>query len=59
MANSEHLAILEQGVEVWNEWRRGNYPIKPNFNEADSIVDRFSSMKKKIEEVDLSAIPFG
>ncbi|WP_051470218.1 pentapeptide repeat-containing protein [Fischerella sp. PCC 9605] len=22
MANEEHLAILKQGVEVWNEWRR-------------------------------------
>ena len=22
MANPEHLAILKQGVEVWNEWRR-------------------------------------
>ncbi len=24
MANKEHLAILKQGVEVWNEWRRAN-----------------------------------
>ncbi len=24
MANPEHLAILKQGVEVWNEWRKRN-----------------------------------
>jgi uncharacterized protein YjbI with pentapeptide repeats len=29
MANPEHLAILRQGVEVWNEWRKNNYEIRP------------------------------
>jgi hypothetical protein len=24
MANPEHLAILKQGVEVWNKWRNEN-----------------------------------
>jgi hypothetical protein len=24
MANPEHLAILKQGVEVWNKWRDEN-----------------------------------
>jgi uncharacterized protein YjbI with pentapeptide repeats len=24
MANEEHLAILRQGVEVWNEWKKDN-----------------------------------
>ncbi|MBI3913676.1 MAG: toll/interleukin-1 receptor domain-containing protein [Chloroflexi bacterium] len=25
MANPEHLAILKQGVEAWNEWRKKNH----------------------------------
>lgn len=30
MANPEHLAILDQGVEVWNQWRNDNPSIVPN-----------------------------
>jgi uncharacterized protein YjbI with pentapeptide repeats len=40
MANPEHVAILEQGVEAWNEWRRKNLNTLPdltgaNFTRAD------------------------
>ncbi|WP_354666106.1 pentapeptide repeat-containing protein [Nostoc sp. GT001] len=35
MANKEHLAILEQGVEVWNEWRRKYPRIIPNLTSAN------------------------
>ncbi|MEA5567789.1 pentapeptide repeat-containing protein [Anabaena sp. UHCC 0399] len=35
MANDEHLAILRQGVEVWNEWRKENPLIKPDLIEAN------------------------
>ena len=35
MANEEHLARLKQGVEAWNQWRNGNYGIKPDLTEAD------------------------
>lgn len=40
MANKEHLAILMQGVDVWNEWRRNNPDVRPdlsgaNLSEAD------------------------
>lgn len=30
MANEEQLAILRQGVEVWNEWRGQNTRVVPN-----------------------------
>jgi hypothetical protein len=35
MANPEHLAILKQGVEVWNNWRKENPTIQPDFIGAD------------------------
>jgi len=35
MANQEHLAILKQGVRVWNEWRKEQPNIRPNLNGAD------------------------
>lgn len=35
MANEEHLAILKQGVETWNEWRRKNPSVVPDLKKAD------------------------
>ncbi|MBW4536812.1 MAG: pentapeptide repeat-containing protein [Pleurocapsa minor HA4230-MV1] len=35
MANKEHLALLKQGVEVWNKWRETNRRIEADFGEAD------------------------
>ena len=35
MANPEHLKILKQGVEVWNEWRKKNPDIVPDLSNAD------------------------
>jgi len=35
MANQEHLDILMQGVEVWNQWREENSEIKPDLRMAD------------------------
>jgi len=35
MANPEHLKILKQGVEDWNQWRKDNPDIKPGLSEAD------------------------
>ena len=35
MANPEHLKILEQGVEVWNEWRKENLTLRPDLLRVD------------------------
>jgi TIR domain-containing protein/pentapeptide repeat protein len=35
MANLEHLEILNQGVEAWNEWRREHPDVTPDLSAAD------------------------
>lgn len=35
MANEEHLKILKQGVDKWNEWRESNREIKPDLSGAN------------------------
>ncbi|MFN6536174.1 MAG: pentapeptide repeat-containing protein [Nostoc sp. EkiNYC01] len=61
MANEEHLAILRQGVEVWNEWRENNPEIKPNlfsvnFSKTDLSKADFSFTN--ISESDFSEVDF-
>ena len=34
MANPEHLAIFEKGVDVWNAWQRTNY-VRADLNGID------------------------
>ena len=34
MANPEHLEILKQGVEAWNQWREQNPQTKPDLSGA-------------------------
>lgn len=35
MANPEQLAILRQGVDVWNKWREENPDVKIDLSDAD------------------------
>jgi hypothetical protein len=35
MANPQHLEILKQGVEVWNEWRKENLDVEPDLEGAN------------------------
>lgn len=37
MANPEHLAILEQGVDAWNKWRMENPEIRPDLSGVDLL----------------------
>lgn len=35
MANPKHLKILEQGMEVWNQWREDNPEIRPDLSQVN------------------------
>jgi hypothetical protein len=35
MANPEHLNILKQGVEVWNQWMKENPGVEGALTHAD------------------------
>ena len=35
MANEEHLGILRQGSQLWNQWRREHSEIRPDLVSAD------------------------
>src|SRR5579864_6817578 len=37
MANPEHLNILKQGVETWNQWREEHPEIEPDLQEANLV----------------------
>ena len=42
MANQEHLDILKQGVEVWNEWRKEHPDIHVDLTGADFSLANLS-----------------
>ena len=35
MANEEHLKILKQGVDVWNQWNEDNLGFIADLSKAD------------------------
>lgn len=58
MANPEHLAILKQGAQQWNEWRKNNESAKPdlsgaNLREAD--LRKMDLRKVNLRGADLGA----
>jgi hypothetical protein len=42
MANPEHLDILKQGFEVWNQWRAKQLEIIPDLSHETFIGVDFS-----------------
>jgi Pentapeptide repeats (8 copies) len=57
MANPEHLEILQQGVEAWNQWREQHRDLWPDLSGADFNGANFSGANlcyTTFSEVDLS-----
>ncbi len=52
MANPEHLKILRQGIEAWNQWRQDQPQIHPDLREAN--LDGEDSRKADLSGADLS-----
>ncbi|MDX2417753.1 MAG: toll/interleukin-1 receptor domain-containing protein [Xanthomonadales bacterium] len=63
VANQEQLAILKQGVDVWNKWRKDNRDVEIDFNCADlsfvdlneALLDRVDLSRAELEGADLSS----
>ena len=52
MANQEEqLAILKQGVEMWNQWRKEHPTIRPNLSNVDLSGANLSGAD--LEDLDL------
>lgn len=57
MANEEHLAIIQEGTEVWNKWRKANKDIRPDLSGADlswGFLPQANLSKASLRGVDLS-----
>jgi uncharacterized protein YjbI with pentapeptide repeats len=52
MANEEHVAILNQGVAVWNDWRREHPDIRPDLSLAN--LDEVSFREADLMQVNFS-----
>ena len=42
MANPEHLAILKQGVEAWNAWRKANRQTAIDLQGLDLVSENLA-----------------
>ena len=51
MANEEHLALLRQGVTIWNEWRKRNPRDRPDLSRAR--LDETFLFNANLSEADL------
>lgn len=56
MANPEHLEILKQGVEVWNQWREENREIRPDLRDVNlngANLRNFDLFEAKLRRTEL------
>lgn len=56
MADENHLEILKQGVEAWNQWLRDTLEIHPDLSEAD--LSRADLRKANLSGANLSGADF-
>ena len=57
MANKKQLAILKQGVDVWNKWRQEHPRVKPDLSNADlsrAILYGANFSKADLSYIDIS-----
>jgi uncharacterized protein YjbI with pentapeptide repeats len=57
MANSKHLAKLNEGVKIWTDWRRTHELILPDFSAADlsgTDLSRFEMSRANLYGANLS-----
>src|SRR5438270_103609 len=62
MANDEHLAILRQGVEAWNEWRVRRPAVTPDLIKSDlrgATLDGVNLSRADLIEADLQKAALG
>ena len=52
MANKEHLALIKQGIEVWNEWREKHSEVIPDLSGAD--LEEAILAEADLSDVDLT-----
>jgi uncharacterized protein YjbI with pentapeptide repeats len=58
MANEDHLSILNQGVAVWNEWRKSNEKIIPHLSKANlynTDLSLFNFQNVNLSQANLSS----
>ena len=57
MANAEHLALLQQGAAIWNDWRIRNPGSLPDLSAADlseALLNEANLRKANLRKADLS-----
>lgn len=52
MANPEHLEVLQQGVEAWNQWREANHEEGPDLSKAN--LSKMDLSKANLSRANLS-----
>ena len=54
MANPEHLEMLKQGVEHWNQWRKEHPDVLPDL--SDAILQRAKLAGANLSRADVRRV---